>query len=53
MGNCRRAIRGYRAPHQDFGSCREIGAKTHWGSDPYDPTFAPGRLRAQQMPKSR
>ena len=22
----------YRAPHQDFGSCREIGAKTHWGS---------------------
>jgi hypothetical protein len=28
MGNCRR----YRAPHQDFGSCREIGAKTHWGS---------------------
>jgi hypothetical protein len=22
----------YRAPHQDFGSCCEIGAKTHWGS---------------------
>jgi hypothetical protein len=22
----------YRAPHRDFGSCREIGAKTHWGS---------------------
>ena len=22
----------YRAPHQDFGSCREIGVKTHWGS---------------------
>ena len=22
----------YRAPHQDFGRCREIGAKTHWGS---------------------
>eukprot|EP01047_Picozoa_sp_COSAG01_P066433 COSAG01_NODE_9171_length_2529_cov_51.727572_2_plen_169_part_00 len=22
----------YRAPHQDFGGCREIGAKTHCGS---------------------
>jgi hypothetical protein len=22
----------YRAPHQDLGSCREIGVKTHWGS---------------------